>query len=88
MTEVLGRLALALTILIPVSALFAIVQTAGALSVGATHAVGWGHSALCPSIKDHGRAVSRPNTSVSATTPVPGVPPCCAKRWEANACDA
>ena len=52
MTEVLGRLALPLTILIPVSALFAIVQTAGALSVGATHAVSWGHfgALLC----DHG----------------------------------
>lgn len=87
MTEVLGRLALPLTILIPVDGLFAIVQMTAALSMGATDAVSWGQSALCPAITDHGSAMSRPNTSVSATVPVPAALPCCAERSEANAGD-
>ena len=87
MTEVLGRLAPPLTILIPVNALFAIVQMTAALSVVATDAVSWGESALCPAITDHGRAMSRPNTSVSATAPVPAAPPCWTERSKGNAGD-
>jgi hypothetical protein len=87
MTEVLGRLALPLTILIPASALFAIVQMTAPLIVGATDAVSWGQSALRPAITDHGRAMSPRNTSVSATAPVPAALPCCAERSEANAGD-
>ena len=87
MTEAFGRLALPLTILIPVNPLFPIVQMTAALSVGATDAVSWGQSALCPAITDHGRAMSRPNTSMSATAPVPVVLPRCAERSETNAGD-
>ena len=87
MTEVLGRLALPLTILVPVIALFAIVQMTAALSVGATDAVSWGQPALCPAITDHGRAMNRPDASVSATAPVPAALPCGAERSEANAGD-
>ncbi len=87
MTEVLGRLALPLTILIPANTLFAKGQMTAALSLGATDAVSWGQSALCPAITDHGRAMIRPNTSVKATAPVPAVLHCCAERSEANADD-
>jgi hypothetical protein len=88
MTEVLGKLALPHTILIPVNALLVVVHITAASRAGATDATSRGRTAHCYPMTDHGRATIRPNISVSATTVVPDVLPCLAESSESNAGDA